>query len=77
MPAPAKNQNAAKPPEERLDSTLKIRCTAREHAAWAGASALAGAASLSAWVVDLLNRKAGREKRRSVRRGVNRETRHA
>jgi hypothetical protein len=55
MPAPAKNQNALKPPEERLDGSLHIRCTSEEHAAWAGASALAGAASLSAWAVGLLN----------------------
>jgi predicted HicB family RNase H-like nuclease len=57
MPAPAKNQNAAKPEEARASSFLYIRATPSDKSAWVRAAQQRGQ-KLSEWATDRLNRAA-------------------
>lgn len=52
----AGNKHAEKPADERADSYIHIRCTAREKAAWVKSAG----GKLSPWVIDALNNAASR-----------------
>lgn len=55
MPAPKKNQNAAKNPDEAATSFLHIRCTAKQKAGWVKDAQRQGK-KLSEWVIDRLGK---------------------
>lgn len=57
MPAPLKNQNAAKPTAEQASSFLYLRCTSAEKAAWVRA-ANRNKTGLSEWARTQLNASA-------------------
>jgi len=56
MPAPLKNQNAAKDEDDKATSFLYIRCPPKAKAAWVRK---AGKHGLSAWVIETLNAASG------------------
>lgn len=70
MPAPPKNQNAAKPPGEGAESQLQIRCRTADKAAWVQAAQArlardpSAKPGLAAWVIDTLNAAAQRIRRK-------------
>lgn len=59
MSAPAKNQNAVKPAEERASANLNIRTLPRNRSAWVAAAVRCGK-PLSSWVTRALNEEAGK-----------------
>jgi hypothetical protein len=54
MPAPEKNQNAAKPEADKASSFLYIRALPTEKSSWVKAAKRAGQ-NLSEWVKTILN----------------------
>lgn len=58
MPAPLKNQNAAKPPEERRESHLHVPCLPIEKSRWVRA-ANQRKINLATWVREKLNAASG------------------
>ena len=59
MPAPQKNQNAAKEDAQRASSFLHARVVPGDKAAWVKAAKREGK-KLAAWVVDTLNSAAAK-----------------
>ena len=58
FPTLPRNQNAAKPADERASSVLIVRCHPLEKARWVKA-ALARKLKLSQWVTEVLNSRSG------------------